>query len=104
MMLTDKLRPWQENARFIKKGGGVYVLYNRNREILYIGESENLQETFTHYLDTSFEDDSCKQKTWFYQREFVDDPKKVKEILLEEYKEEQGKLPLCNEKTTTAVV
>jgi len=104
MLLEDKLRPWQENARFIKKGGGVFILYNKNKEVLYIGESESLKDTFTNYLDNSFENDECKQKTRFYQREFVDDPKSVKERLLEEFKEEQGKLPICNERTTTAVI
>jgi len=72
------------------------VLCNRNKEIIYIGESENLQQTFTKYVDNNFENDSDKQKTQSYQREFVEDPKERKRILLEDFKREHGKLPSCN--------
>ncbi len=95
-ILDDKIRVWLDNVRFVKAIPGVYVLYNRNKETIYIGESENLQQTFTKYVDTDFEDDSCKQKTHSYQREFVENPKERKRILLEDFKTEHGRLPSCN--------
>ena len=95
-LLNDKVRVWLDSAKFVKAIPGVYVLYNRNKEIIYIGESDNLQQTFTKYVDNNFENDSGKQKTQSYQREFVEDPKKRKRILLEDFKREYGKWPSCN--------
>lgn len=92
----EKVRVWLDSAKFVKAIPGVYVLYNRNKEIIYIGESENLQQTFTKYVDENFENDSGKQKTQSYQREFVENPKERKRILLEDFKREYGKLPSCN--------
>jgi len=95
-ILDDRIRVWLDSAKFVKAIPGVYVLYNRNKEPIYIGESENLQLTFTKYVDTDFEDNSCKQKTQSYQREFVEEPKERKKILLEDFKKEHGHLPTCN--------
>ena len=95
-ILDDKIRVWLDSAKFVKAVPGVYVLYNRNKEIIFIGESKNLQRTFTKYVDTNFEKDSCKQKTHSYQREFVENPIERKRILLEDFKKEHGKLPPCN--------
>ena len=96
-ILDDKIRVWLDSAKFVKAMPGVYVLYNRKKETIYIGESNNLQETFTKYVDTNFEDDLCKQRTYRYQREFVNNPKERKEQLLEKFKEDNGRLPVCNE-------
>ncbi len=95
-LLDDKVRVWLDSAKFVKAIPGVYVLYNRNKEIIYIGESDNLQQTFTKYVDNNFENDSGKQKTQSYQREFVENPKERKRILLEDFKTDYGKLPSCN--------
>jgi excinuclease UvrABC nuclease subunit len=95
-ILDDKVRVWLDSAKFVKAIPGVYVLYDKNKETIYIGESENLQQTFSKYVDTNFEDDSSKQKTHSYQREFVENPKERKRILLEDFKTEHGKLPSCN--------
>jgi len=95
-LLDDKVRVWLDSAKFVKAIPGVYVLYNRNKEIIYIGESDNLQQTFTKYVDNNFESDSGKQKTQSYQREFVENPKERKRILLEDFKTEYGKWPSCN--------
>jgi len=65
-ILDDKLRVWLESAKFVKSKPGVYVLYNKNKDIIFIGESQNLQERFSKYVDTNFENDACKQKTAFY--------------------------------------
>ena len=96
-ILEDKVRVWLDSAKFVKAIPGVYVLYNRKKETIYIGESNNLQETFTKYVDTDFEGDLCKQKTFRYQREFVDNPEQRKEQLLEKFEEDYGRLPVCNE-------
>ncbi len=96
-LLEDKLHLWLESSRFVKAKPGVYVLYDKNNEVIYIGESANLQERFTKYIDTNFEDDISKQKTFAYQREFLDNPKVRKNHLLEEYKNRFGRMPLCND-------
>ena len=96
-LLEDKLHLWLESSRFVKAKPGVYILYDKKNEVIYIGETNNLQERFTKYLEANFEDDICKQKTVAYQREFLDNPKERQNQLLEEYKNRFGKLPLCNE-------
>jgi len=96
-LLEDKLHLWLESSRFVKAKPGVYVLYDKKNEVIYIGETNNIQERFTKYLDTNFKDDICKQKTVAYQREFLDNPKERQNQLLEEFKNRFGKLPLCNE-------
>ncbi len=95
-LLDDKVRVWLESAKFVKPVSGVYVLYNRNKEPIYIGETNNLEETFTKYVDTNFEGNECKQKTQSYQREFTDNPKECQLRLIEQFKNESGKLPGCN--------
>ncbi len=95
-LLDDKMRVWLESAKFVKRVPGVYVLYNRNKEPIYIGETNNLEETFTKYVDTNFEGNECKQKTQSYQREFTDNPKDYQLRLIEQVKNDSGKLPGCN--------
>ncbi len=97
MLLEDKLHLWLESSRFVKAKPGVYALYDKNNEVIFIGQSDNLQERFAKYVDTNFEDDLCKQKTVAYQREFLDNPKQRQNQLLEEFKNRFGRLPLCNE-------
>ncbi len=96
-LLEDKLHLWLESSRFVKAKPGVYVLYDKNNEVIYIGQSDNLQEKFVKYLDANFEDDLCKQKTVAYQREFLDNPKQRQNQLLEDFKNRFGRLPHCNE-------
>ena len=95
-LLDDKIRIWIESAKFVKPVPGVYVLYNRNKEPIYIGETDNLEETFTKYVDTDFDGNECKQKTTSYQREFTDNPKERQLQLIDQVKSELGKLPRCN--------
>ena len=95
-LLGDKMRVWLESAKFVKPLPGVYVLYNRNKEAIYIGETNNLEKTFTKYVETEFAGNECKQKTQSYQREFIDNPKERQLQLIEEYKNELGNLPACN--------
>ncbi len=96
-MLDDEIHLWLQSARFVKAKPGVYVLYDKNEDVIYIGESENLQNQFAKYVDTNFESDACKQKTHTYQREFVENPKERRKQLLEDFKNKNGKLPLCND-------
>jgi len=95
-LLEDKMRVWLESARFVKPVPGVYVLYNRSKEVIYIGESNNLESTFAKYVDTEFEGNECKQKTQSYQREFTDNPKEKQLQLIEDFRNKMGKLPSCN--------
>ena len=95
-LIDDKFRVWLDSAKFVKSKPGVYVLYDRNKDIIFIGSSENLQETFTKYVDTDFENDPCKQKTTSYQREFVENPEERKKQILEDFNNNHGKLPICN--------
>ncbi len=96
-ILDDEIHLWLQSARFVKAKPGVYVLYDKNEDVIYIGESENLQNQFAKYVDTNFENDTCKQKTHTYQREFVENPKERRKQLLEDFKNKNGKLPLCND-------
>ncbi len=97
-LLDDKMRVWLQNAKFVRAVPGVYVLYTRGKDPLYIGETNNLEASFTKYVDGEFDEDECKQKTQFYQREFTDNPKERQLELIEEFKNETGKIPSCNSK------
>ena len=91
-----KVLLWLESARLVRSRPGVYVLYDKKLNALYIGESDNLKKEFVKYVDTNFENDACKQKTHTYQRTFVENPKERKRQLLEDYKKKHGKIPCCN--------
>ena len=95
-LLDDKMRVWTDSAKFVKPNAGVYVLYNRSKDPIYIGETANLEETFAKYVDTEFDGDECKQKTSAYQRIFSENPKEVQVQLIEEYESQTGKKPACN--------
>ena len=98
-ILDGKVLVWLQSAQFVKAKPGVYVLYDKNFDAIYIGESENLQKEFTKYVNTNFENDPCKQKTHTYQRTFVENPKEQKRQLLDDFKKSYGKLPCCNADT-----
>ena len=83
--------------RFVKAKPDVCILYDKNKDVIYIGTSENLQNQFAKYVDTNFENDTCKQKTHTCQREFVENPKDRKRHLLEDFKEKHRKIPVCND-------
>jgi excinuclease UvrABC nuclease subunit len=95
-ILEGKVNVWTQSAQFVKSKPGVYVLYDKNLDPIYIGESENLQKTFERYVNDDFEKNSCKQKTRTYQREFVENPKEKQREILENYKKEHGGIPCCN--------
>jgi hypothetical protein len=95
-ILEEKIQLWLDSARFVKSKPGVYVLYDKNLNVLYIGSSDNLQKEFTKYVDTNFENNPCKQKTYTYQKIFIENPNIRKSQLLEDYEKEHGQLPCCN--------
>jgi len=66
-ILDGTVLVWLGSAQFVKAKSAVYVLYDKNFDAIYIGESENLQKEFAKYVDTNFENDACKQKTHTYQ-------------------------------------
>ena len=95
-LLDDKMRVWLESAKFVKSIPGVYVLYNRNKDPIFVGETNNLEMTFTNYLDTEFDGNECMKKTSFCQRVFTNDQKQRQLELMEVVKNETGKYPTCN--------
>ncbi len=95
-LLDDKMRVWTNSAQYVKSSPGVYVLYNRSKDPIYIGETDSLEATFAKYLDTEFDGDECKQKTSSYQRVFADNPKEMQVQLIEDFKNQTGAIPVCN--------
>jgi len=95
-LLDDKMRVWLESAKFVKAIPGVFVFYNRSKEPIFIGETNNLEKTFTSYLDTEFDGNECMQKTSFYQRIFTNNQKQEQIELIKKIKNETGKNPSCN--------
>ena len=95
-ILEEKVLLWLDSARFVKSRPGVYVLYDKKLNVLYIGASENLQNEFTKLVDTNFQNNPCKQKTHTYQRMFIEHPNERKKQLLEDYKAKHGEFPCCN--------
>ncbi len=98
-LLDEKIHLWMDSARFVKAKPAIYILYDKKLDPIYIGESENLKTQFLTYLDTCFEDNPCKQKTYTYQRTFTSDHKEQKKSLLEKFKKRHGRLPCCNSET-----
>ncbi len=70
-ILDDEIHLWLQSARFVKAKPGVYVLYDKNEDVIFIGESENLQNQYAKYVDTNIENNTSKQKTHTYQIEIV---------------------------------
>ena len=95
-LLDDKMRVWTDSAQYVKPNPGVYVLYNRSKDPIYIGETDNLEKTFANYVDTEFNGDECKQKTSSYQRVFAENPKEMQLQLIDDFKKETGNIPICN--------
>lgn len=95
-ILEEKVHLWIDSARFVKSKPGIYVLYDKKLDAIYVGESDNLQSRFTKYLDGNFEGQPCKQKTHAYQRTFTANPKEKKKLVLDSFFAKYGRLPECN--------
>ena len=87
---------WGERAKHVPEGPGVYTLYDEEKALIYIGESTNLREKFTQYLETNFSRDPRKRGTRYYKREFTSKQEDRMRELLDEYRREHGRLPKCN--------
>ena len=96
MSISGKLFVWGERAKRIPEEAGVYALYNEDRVLIYIGESANLREAFTRYLETKFSDDPRKNETRYYKREFTPNREERTKELLNEYRQKHGELPKLN--------
>lgn len=96
MTVSGNMYVWGEKAKNVPERTGVYAFYNEDKVLIYIGESSNLKESFTHYLDTNFTPNPCKRVTKYYKREFTTKSKDRKKELLDEYEIKHGKLPECN--------
>jgi len=64
-LLGDKMRVWVSSAAFVKPNSAVYVFYNRKKEVIYIGNSTNLEKTFSKYVETDFEGKNANKKLNF---------------------------------------
>ena len=95
-IMSSKFYVWGEKAKSIPPKAGVYGFYNEEYELIYVGESLNLKETFQEYLKTNFFQEPCKLATKYYNRQFTHDPQKRKKEILEEYKSKYGTYPKCN--------
>ncbi len=96
MLLSEKMYVWGERAKYIPEEPGVYALYNEDKVPIYIGESTNIRETFTHYLETNFSDDPRKRETRYYKRELTPNKKDRVKELLDECRQSYGEFPICN--------
>ena len=96
MPISGKMYFWGDRAKHVPEGPGVYALYNEAKVLIYIGESANLREEFTHYLKTNFSNDHRKRETRYYKREFTSKREDRMKELLDEYRQKHGKLPKFN--------
>jgi hypothetical protein len=96
MPISGKMYVCGEKAKYVPEEAGVYALYNKDRILIYIGGSTNLRETFTHYLETNFSDDTRKRETIYYRRESTLNWEERVKKLLDEYSQEHGELPKLN--------
>ncbi|MFQ5758510.1 MAG: hypothetical protein ACE5IF_02385 [Candidatus Bathyarchaeia archaeon] len=96
MPIPGKMYTWGERVKYAPEEAGVYALYNEDRGLVYVGGCANLQEAFTHYLETDFSDDPRKSETRYYRRELTSNwEERVREIL-DEYSQEHGEPPKLN--------
>ncbi|TRO46122.1 hypothetical protein E2P65_06340, partial [Candidatus Bathyarchaeota archaeon] len=96
MPIQGNLYKWGERAKGVPTESGVYVFYDKNREIIYIGGSSNLRETFTKYVQTNFSDDPRKRETIYYRRMNTNNWEETVKSLLNKYKQDSGDIPKLN--------
>jgi len=96
MLISGKLFVWKEGAKYAPEEAGVYVLYNKEKSVIYVGGSSNIRETFTNYLETNFSDDPRKRETRYYKRKSTQKWKKQVNELLDTYRQTYGELPRLN--------
>ncbi|MGD8505454.1 MAG: hypothetical protein PVF15_02170 [Candidatus Bathyarchaeota archaeon] len=96
MPISGNMYAWGERAKHVSEEPGVYAFYNKDKVLIYIGASSNLQKEFIHCLETNFLTDLDKRETRYYKREPTSKQEERIKELLEEYRQEHGKLPKCN--------
>jgi len=96
MSISGEMYVWGDRAKHVPEEPGVYALYDEAKVLIYIGESANLREKFTHYLETNFSDDPRKRETKYYRRELTSNQEDRMKELLDEYKQKHDGLPKCN--------
>ena len=96
MPIQGDLYKWGERAKGVPTESGVYAFYNKNRDIIYMGGSSNLRETFTKYVQTNFSDDPRKRETIYYRRMNTNNWEETVKSLLNKYKQDSGDIPKLN--------
>ena len=96
MSMSGKFYVWGEKAKNAPSVAGVYGFYDKNYQLIFVGESSNLRETFAECLETSFSKEPCKLATRYYKREFTSSFGDKKKEILEEYRKKYNRLPKCN--------
>jgi len=96
MPILGNLYLWGNKAKGVPKETGVYAFYDENRNLIYLGGSSDLRETFTRYLETNFSEDPRKRETTYYRRMNAKNWEETVKCLLAEYKKDCGDLPKLN--------
>jgi len=96
MSISGKMYCWGDKAKHVPEKPGLYMFYNKDGGLIYIGKSANLRETFTQYLETKFSKEPCKLETKYYKREFTSNQQDRAKELIEEYRQKYGRFPDCN--------
>ena len=96
MPILGNLYLWGNKAKGVPKETGVYAFYDENRNLIYLGGSSDLRETFTRYLENNFSEDPRKRETTYYSRMNAKNWEETVKCLLAEYKKDCGDLPKLN--------
>ncbi len=96
MPISGEMYAWGDRAKRVPEGSGVYAFYNEAKVLIYIGESTNLREKFTRYLEMNFSNDPRKRETRYYKRELTSKREDRMKELLDEHKQKHGRFPKCN--------
>jgi excinuclease UvrABC nuclease subunit len=98
-VITDYCQFSFREHKFVPKESGCYVLANFNKEILYIGKSEDLYRRFAEHRDNKEKTAQTSQGTAFWFFYLPCDTKEVFRIertWLNEYATSHGNLPPLN--------
>ena len=79
----------------VPQSSGVYLLYS-DSDIIYIGKSDNLRGRLSYHLNT---DNRCIQNADKFRYMENDNPRELEKELLDEYENENGSLPPCNDQS-----
>lgn len=77
---------------------GVYEIANRERSVVYIGRTRNMKDRLLDHLNGK----CTGEKGYYYRNKITNDIKEAERLedkFLEEFQEEHGRLPECNEKS-----